>query len=1010
MAKVIIKYHLIAIVFALILAGLSLMQLLVIDTKIIPEYRDIVFPAQISTIAQNYFSAYPSYEGIARFWFSIFILISENVEVFSRLIMIFFYLTAFLAPYFGIFYLVKRILKSEDYIAFWSGLVAGFFYSLNLYFLQSYSPPYTYVISYALLPLILYFTLKVCESKKNIYQISLAIVITLSITPIMRYIIIVCIVVLSAIILYLLFLKEKDQIKQIVIKFFKILLITILINSYWLLPAIVASTQTGLAPAYEVTYDIINVFSEKYSSSDKFLTQASWWPFMEIRPFGGMNDNILKSMIFLFYLLFLSCFLFLKKETARIKLIAIYAFLLYSLTLFLWGGVSNFNEVFGSAYESIVFSLPKIFRWMFRMPGYFGSMSILAVCIMITIFLNIVFKRFGKNFGFVISLFFILYTVAFGWQRLSGDLDGLLRKGYYVEDTKNYQVVRDLFPTFLMLNYDGPLKANHLNFDYTKIPNSKKNFISQGMQNVIDYNYAVYLLKNYGSNALILNEDTKVVNVSKKSDFEMQSVPEDFTRLYINTAATNDRVFGVPLSNIFYVFNSDEITFDAFSKFNKEYFYTSDKNLHKDIPNILVSNVEDEIILKNAIKIAPANHTNRFQPDLTWSKAYTSDPLHAAWHPYLKDKKIENWQSDIGYGLLFSNNNSGKENQKIEIRFSIKESAQYKIDAKIFKNVHGGLIEFSIDGVRQKISSTDKRNLLLWESLGNHYLQAGYHVLVIENLSGLNAVNVVTLNKEALLALSREQMLTDLHEKNNYFIFEAENDFSRENINMVFDSKYSNNKAALICNSRLETKIEIFREDSYDFLLGASKNVIILVDGKSLTASANETDEKRLYQTHLSKGTHNIAIIGLIKGRAKNDCVFDNLWVYNTKQTEDLSIKTNSDVQVNKIKRTKYGISLNINEAMILVFTERYDSMWKINNKKQAGLLVSPNSVKINDSVNGYYINGKKVSLEATIYYEPQKYFYIGLFISGLTLLGCLSYLSYDFYQERKKKLVAPTQ
>ena len=75
--------------------------------------------------------------------------------------------------------------------------------------------------------------------------------------------------------------------------------------------------------------------------------------------------------------------------------------------------------------------------------------------------------------------------------------------------------------------------------------------------------------------------------------------------------------------------------------------------------------------------------------------------------------------------------------------------------------------------------------MLLWESLGNHYLQAGYHVLVIENLSGLNAVNVVTLNKEALLALSREQMLTDLHEKNNYFIFEAENDFSRENINMV---------------------------------------------------------------------------------------------------------------------------------------------------------------------------------------------------------------------------------
>jgi hypothetical protein len=40
------------------------------------------------------------------------------------------------------------------------------------------------------------------------------------------------------------------------------------------------------------------------------------------------------------------------------------------------------------------------------------------------------------------------------------------------------------------------------------------------------------------------------------------------------------------------------------------------------------------------------------------------------------------------------------------------------------------------------------------------------------------------------------------------------------------------------------------------------------------------------------------------------------------------------------------------------------------------------------------------------IEFEPQKYFYIGLGISGLTLIGCLTYLGWDFVQRRKKKSI----
>ena len=38
------------------------------------------------------------------------------------------------------------------------------------------------------------------------------------------------------------------------------------------------------------------------------------------------------------------------------------------------------------------------------------------------------------------------------------------------------------------------------------------------------------------------------------------------------------------------------------------------------------------------------------------------------------------------------------------------------------------------------------------------------------------------------------------------------------------------------------------------------------------------------------------------------------------------------------------------------------------------------------------------------IEFEPQKYFYLGLGISGITLLGCLGYLGYDWRRKRKQK------
>ena len=44
------------------------------------------------------------------------------------------------------------------------------------------------------------------------------------------------------------------------------------------------------------------------------------------------------------------------------------------------------------------------------------------------------------------------------------------------------------------------------------------------------------------------------------------------------------------------------------------------------------------------------------------------------------------------------------------------------------------------------------------------------------------------------------------------------------------------------------------------------------------------------------------------------------------------------------------------------------------------------------------------IDIELTLYFKPQSYFYLGIIISGTTLILCLGYLGYAFYRKRGVK------
>jgi hypothetical protein len=65
---------------------------------------------------------------------------------------------------------------------------------------------------------------------------------------------------------------------------------------------------------------------------------------------------------------------------------------------------------------------------------------------------------------------------------------------------------------------------------------------------------------------------------------------------------------------------------------------------------------------------------------------------------------------------------------------------------------------------------------------------------------------------------------------------------------------------------------------------------------------------------------------------------------------------------------------------------------------------IDPEYIKANFDKSMYKENPDgSIDLELTLYFKPQSYFYLGIIISGTTLILCLSYLGYTFYRKRKQ-------
>jgi len=148
--------------------------------------------------------------------------------------------------------------------------------------------------------------------------------------------------------------------------------------------------------------------------------------------------------------------------------------------------------------------------------------------------------------------------------------------------------------------------------------------------------------------------------------------------------------------------------------------------------------------------------------------------------------------------------------------------------------------------------------------------------------------------------------------------------------------------------------------------------------------------------------------------------------IYMTKERETIYQELPYEkVDFEQKNPSEYKVHLkNVSGSFYLNFSESYHPGWgvKIGNFNWFSAILEKNyflkdetHFKNNAGLNYFYIDLSSISnnnctknrdgsynVDLTLYFKPQSYFYLGLIISGITLIGITGYLVYDFKKRRK--------
>ncbi len=391
------------------------------------------------------------------------------------------------------------------------------------------------------------------------------------------------------------------------------------------------------------------------------------------------------------------------------------------------------------------------------------------------------------------------------------------------------------------------------------------------------------------------------------------------------------------------------------------------------------------VMNRSAIVIQPVLFSYRYNPAQVWSKAWTTDPLHAEWHPYLSALGIENWQTDFGLGLVFTT----AEGASLPIKFQVKRTDGYHVFVRLFENQKGGQLQISIDDKVITINTTNQLNRFVWKYLGYFNFEEGSHTITLKNIKGLNAVNIIVLATDWQLKEAEAEVEKYLINRTIIYIF-AVNDLYY---------KYGEVKEGLLSlwpNGIAWQTVEIPKEGSYVIALHSRGVFEVRLGNYTYLVNSTTLQLNYLGPLSLDKGIYRLELHPL----TNNTCLIESVWIYSSDgRTPDLYtlLRTERPAEIEnytKLDPTRWEVYIRAQKPFLLTFAETYDPNWKAYIYKNGTLVEESSPIPLYGAINGFWINATG-NLRVVIIYTLQNLFELGWCISISTIIMILAYSIY---------------
>lgn len=1002
------------------------------------------------------FEIIPRYPIIGLLHFFSFLNLSPDVV--SKAMIISVFLLSSFSFYFSSILFFRNKLNTYDTKFKFAAIIGSLFYAYNVWSFHR-MPQWYLWLAYAFLPLFFVSVILSLRSKKIEWKYILTAVATWTIaSSAIQMIIIFGLIFLSLSILFILISSNKRQnlihiIKPIIL----VLSLYLLINSYWIYPYALAVRDKVVAPSRVQTEEVVSMLSRDSNFVNVLRLIEDWWCCP--RTVNAVPDQT--SILFSLWLpasfavpILAFSSLLLKKYT---KYIIAFCTLAIGGIFFTLGYQAPIN-----LWPIFLFDIPIIsgFNWLFREPDKWAFMISFAYSFLLAmVSLEILkFIETTKYCNILTCLFLILIVGSIALYSFPIYKDSL-GKAYSpvmipsdLYTLNNYLTNANAIKKFILMPYTGndkPLWSqgqliNNIFYQLSTVKPSISpstfyyNFIFDSIMSNKTTNIS-NLIYPFGTSYLVYHNDTSKSNYidflrKLYSLADVRNVENiGFFKIF-KVGGQEAKELSIPMQNMAVIGGLEKLlTLNYVPSFNTitSSIFFLDSNTNRDKYHF-TKNVDSIILTRNSslalplsfindkYMILPFDISNHHHTSKTWSKAGTMDPLHGPFHTYVEQFGVNNWDFDYGKGLVLT----WAKNTILNIPVDIPNEGNYDFFVRFLKSQQGGDIKIYLENnLLKDLTTKDQSSHFDWEQVSTLNVKKGRHILTLENVDGMNAVNLFAVLPQYEKYRLAQDAYTISSRLRNIYTFEAESNFNsnnesstkandisslfhlRDNITEKQEINASGGKVLVLpSRSEVSAPVDILKPSNYVVALRVKTctldcsflRVSMGNNTSNIPLVSNRSQFTWQYlKTYLNAGKNELKI------NSKSATELDSVVLYSTDKNnetlenifgvpnDDLRASPAKIIDYNKIDPTKYVVKVKSQKPHLLTFAQPYDPLWTAHTEDNS---YSTNSIPLFSLSNGFYIN-KTGEYTLVIEYKAQQWFNQGGAITIIALCAVGAYL-----------------